>query len=80
MLRDGSLLAVLRTECAETGPMYRTRSADGGKTWEETEELYPFGVLPQLLTLENGVTVLAFGRPGVHLLFSKDGRGKESTI
>ena len=57
--------------------MYRTRSADGGKTWEETEKLCPFGVLPQPLTLDNGVTVLAFGRPGVHLLFSRDGKGEE---
>ena len=76
VLPDHSLLAVLRTECATTGPMYRTRSTDGGKTWTEPEKLWPFGVLPQLLTLENGVTVLAFGRPGVHLLFSRDGRGE----
>jgi hypothetical protein len=77
VLRDGSLLAVLRTECAKTGPMYRTRSIDGGKTWEPPEKLWPFGVLPQLLTLKNGVTVLSFGRPGVHLLISKDGQGRE---
>lgn len=77
VLPDGSLLAVLRTECAKTGPMYRTRSIDGGKTWGAPEKLWPFGVLPQLLTLDNGVTVLAFGRPGVHLLFSNDGKGEE---
>ena len=77
VLCDGSLLAVIRTECAKTGPMYVTRSTDQGKTWDKPEELWPFGVLPQLLTLENGVTVLAFGRPGVHLLFSKDGKGRE---
>jgi len=77
VLPDGSLLAVLRTECAKTGPMYRTRSTNGGKTWASPEKLWPFGVLPQLLTLDNGVTVLAFGRPGVHLLFSKDGKGEE---
>lgn len=76
VLPDGSLLAVLRTECARTGPMYRTRSTDGGENWTEPEEIWPFGVLPQLLTLENGITVLAFGRPGVHLLFSRDGRGE----
>jgi len=76
VLPDDSLLAVLRTECAKTGPMYLARSTDGGETWSEPEELWPFGVLPQLLTLENGVTVLAFGRPGVHLLFSRDGKGE----
>jgi len=35
----------------------RRKDVDGA------EELWPFGVLPQLLTLDNGVTVLAFGRP-----------------
>lgn len=77
MLPSGILLAVLRTECAKTGPMYVTRSEDGGKTWEDPEKLWPFGVLPQLLTLGNGVTVLTFGRPGVHLLFSIDGNGSQ---
>jgi len=77
VLPDGSLLAALRTECAKSGPMYRTRSTDGGVTWGPLEQLWPFGVLPQLLTLENGVTVLAFGRPGVHLLFSHIGRGQD---
>ncbi len=76
VLPDGSLLAVMRTECAKTGPMYKARSTDGGRTWSPPEELWPFGVLPQLLTLENGVTVLSFGRPGAHLLFSSDGKGE----
>ena len=57
--------------------MYRTRSTDGGKTWDGVKELCPFGVLPQPLTLENGVTVVAYGRPGVHLVFSTDGAGEE---
>lgn len=75
VLPDGSLFAVLRTTVAKTGPMYRARSTDGGKTWETPKEIWPFGVLPQLLSLDNGVTVLAFGRPGVHVLFYKDGQG-----
>ena len=77
VLRDGSLLAVLRTECAKTGAMYRTRSLDGGKTWDAPRKLWPFGVLPRILVLDNGVIVLAFGRPGAHLLFSQDGEGKK---
>jgi hypothetical protein len=57
--------------------MWRTRSTDGGKTWDPPERFWPFGVLPRLLTLKNGVTVLSFGRPGAHLLFSRDAkRGK----
>ena len=76
VLRDGSLLAALRTECARRGPMCCTRSTDGGKTWEKPEPVYPFGVLPKLLTLQSGVTALSFGRPGAHVLFSEDGEGR----
>ncbi len=77
VLRDGSLLAVLRTECFKTGPLFRSRSTDSGKTWSTPEQIWPFGVLPQLLTLDNGMTVLAFGRPGTHVLFSADGAGTQ---
>jgi hypothetical protein len=74
VLPDGTLLAALRTECARPGPLYVSRSQDEGKTWSVPEQAAPFGVLPRLLTLKNGVTVMAFGRPGTHLLFSRDGR------
>ena len=57
--------------------MYRTRSTDGGKTWTKPEKFCPFGVLPQLVTLGNGITVLSYGRPGVHLMFSNDPEGKK---
>ena len=38
-----------------------------------------FGVEPELLTLENGVTVVSYGRPGVELRFSCDGNGEKWT-
>lgn len=71
--KDGTLVAALRTECAKTGPLYAACSRDGGRTWAEPVHVHDFGVLPRLLPLENGVTVLSFGRPGVHLLFTRDG-------
>ena len=76
VLPDGSLLAVLRTTTAQLGSLYVSRSQDSGKTWSEPEILYSFGVMPRLLTLRNGVTILAFGRPGAYLLFSNDSKGK----
>ena len=72
-LSNGKLLAVIRTRSGMEGPMYYTHSVDGGKTWDNPKELHPFGVLPRLLTLDNGVTVVSFGRPGSHLLFTCDG-------
>ena len=35
--------------------------------------------MPRLLTLDNGVTVLLSGRPGVQLRFSVDGHGETWT-
>lgn len=80
VLPDGSLLAVLRTERGwetnqRTGIMYLAQSHDGGRNWSLPRAINPFGVFPRLLALDNGITVLSFGRPGVNLLFNIDGRG-----
>lgn len=56
-LADGSLLAVLRTDCVRQGPMFQVRSLDGGKTWTQPERIHPFGVRPHPLLLENGILV-----------------------
>ncbi len=74
LLKDGSLLAVLRTTDGHgVGPMYRSRSSNGGHTWTVPQPFTETGVLPRLLQLANGVLVLSSGRPGVDLRFSKDG-------
>jgi len=77
VMPDGSFLAIMRTtDGIGQGPMYSSRSTDIGKTWSRPEVMAPSGVLPRLLQLENGITVLASGRPGVQLRFSTDGAGK----
>lgn len=74
---NGTLVCVLRTtDNKGLGPMLLTTSHDSGKTWSALRLLENFGVVPRLLTLENGVTVLSYGRPGVRLLFSADGGGR----
>ncbi len=73
-LRDGSLFAVLRTTDGNgIGPMFKSRSTDGGSTWTRPQSFTETGVLPRLLLLGNGVLVLSSGRPGVDLRFSQDG-------
>jgi hypothetical protein len=80
MLPDGSLLCVLRTtDGLGVGPMYSSRSTDGGRTWTRPEAFSENGVLPRLLQLANGVMVLSSGRPGVQLRFSADGHGARWT-
>ncbi|MBP6963557.1 MAG: exo-alpha-sialidase [Armatimonadetes bacterium] len=80
ILADGSLLCVMRTtDGAGIGPMYSSRSKDMGKTWSKPKAFAPNGVLPKLLRLDNGVLVLASGRPGVQVRFCTDGNGQQWT-
>ena len=77
-LRDGSLYCVLRTTDGNgSGPMYRTRSTDSGRTWSKPAVIAPNGVMPRLLRLGNGMLVLSSGRPGVQLRVSKNGLGDD---
>lgn len=77
ILADGSFICILRS--GSTSPMYKTFSTDGGKTWTTPVPFSPNGVRPMLMRLNNGVLVLASGRPGVQLRFSLDGTGREWT-
>jgi hypothetical protein len=79
-LDDGSLLCVARTlDGLGPGPMYLSRSNDGGRNWSRPSAFAPTGVMPRLLRLGNGTLVLSSGRPGVELRFSFDGRGESWT-
>lgn len=80
ILQDGTFLCVMRTtDGYGNSPMYISRSKDQGITWTKPMPFTAAGVLPRLLQLENGVTVLASGRPGVQLRFSTDGKGEKWT-
>lgn len=80
VLSDGTFLCVMRTDSGlGRSPMYISRSTDQGVTWSKAVPFTPWGVLPRLLQLDNGVTVLASGRPGVQLRFSTDGKGEKWT-
>jgi len=81
VLKDGSFICIMRTSDGITGftPMYRARSTDKGVTWSKPVAFTKAGVLPRILQLENGVTVLAAGRPGVQLRFSVDEKGERWT-
>ncbi|WP_128548161.1 sialidase family protein [Larkinella soli] len=80
ILSDGSYLCVLRTaDGLGNSPMYLSRSTDRGATWSRPQAFTSSGVLPQLLQLKNGVTVLAAGRPGMQLRFSTGSGGLQWT-
>ncbi len=75
---DGRLVCAIRQEPHPRALML-TYSDDGGRTWSKPVKNHPFGVFPNLLLLENGILVLSFGRPGVLLKFSMDGKGRTWT-
>ena len=72
----GHLACIIRCTHHKQMPMLITYSSDKGKTWSNPKSLHDFGVMPQAILLENEVAALSFGRPGVQLLFSPDGKAK----
>lgn len=77
ILADSTFICVMRT--GSKSPMYQTFSTDNGKTWTDPKPFTSNGVRPRLMKLNNGVLVLASGRPGVQIRFSLDGTGRKWT-
>lgn len=53
-------------------PLYCSRSTDDGRTWTPPEQIADRGVCPNLVTLDNGIIVCTYSRPGNWLIFSDD--------
>ena len=52
-------------------------SLDSGQTWSHPRVFDDCGVWPRTLTLENGVTLAAYGRPGLYVRATADPTGLE---
>lgn len=77
-LRDGSVLAFVRTTDGNgPGPMYAAFSKDGGRTWGPAEVFDEIGVWPTFLTLDAGIILVAYGRPGLFIRATTDPAAKE---
>ncbi len=75
-LPDGSAFCLLRTtDGYGPGPMYWSKSTDGLKTWSKPKIFDKLGVWPELLTLDSGITVASYGRPGLFLRATDDPAG-----
>lgn len=74
---DGSVLCLIRTHdhISGVGPSYWCRSEDGGRTWSSPRVFDDRGVLPRMLTLDNGVTLASYGRPGLFVRATADPSG-----
>ena len=51
-------------------PIYLSSSIDDGKSWSIPDPITAFGVWPDALLLENGITAVSYGRPGNWLMFN----------
>lgn len=65
---DGSVICLMRTSDGNGhGPLYLTRSKDHARTWSKPvafDRSFDGGKMPQLLTLDNGVTLASYGQSG----------------
>jgi hypothetical protein len=77
-MADGSVICLMRTTDGNgPGPLYLSRSTDNGRIWSKPVVFDDLGVWPQLLTLKNGVTLSAYGRPGLFVRASTDPAGRK---
>ena len=79
-MADGSIIWIFRSAWAmstgiEWAPMYISRSTDLGYTWSKPKKFSNVGVLPRLCSLDCGVTLVCYGRPGIFVRGCDDGRG-----
>ena len=70
---DGSHLMLLRTGGGLYS--YKCRSTDNCRTWSKPVPFDRVGVYPVMLSLECGVTLASYGRPGVFLRATSDPTG-----
>lgn len=70
-MRSGGRIGIRKAPIFPT-PLYVSRSDDEGKTWTPPVPVADRGVCPYLVTLQNGVIVCSYARPGAWLIFSDD--------
>ena len=77
---NGDIICVMRSGGASgegvvtifPTPLYVSRSSDDGKTWTPPVGIADRGTCPSLVTLENGIIVCCYSRPGEWVIFSDD--------
>ncbi|MBQ7347218.1 MAG: hypothetical protein IJW55_04615 [Clostridia bacterium] len=72
---DGSIVMLMRT--GGNQPSYLVRSTDGCQTWSDPVIFDDVGVLPQIITLECGVSLASYGRDGMYMRATSDHSGLE---
>ena len=75
VMPDGSFLMLMRSG-GDGKPSYWVRSTNNGKSWSYPKQFDEIGVLPQMVTLNSGVTIATYGRPYMRIRATADPSGK----
>ena len=74
VMPDGSIMMLMRS--GGNSPSYRAISTDKCQTWTSFKKFDDIGVLPQMVTLDCGVSIATYGRPYMRIRATSDPSGK----
>ena len=75
VMPDGSVMILMRSG-GDSKPCYWARSKDNCKTWSIVKKFDEIGVLPQMVTLDCGVSIATYGRPYMRIRATSDPTGR----
>ena len=75
VMPDGSVMILMRSG-GDSKPCYWARSKDNCKTWSIVKKFDEIGVLPQMVTLDCGVSIATYGRPYMRICATSDPTGR----
>lgn len=76
VMPDGSVLILMRSG-GDGKPSYWARSTNKCKSWSVIKKFDDIGVLPQMVTLDCGVSIATYGRPYMRIRATSDPTGKK---
>ena len=74
VMPDGSIMMLMRS--GGNAPCYRAFSTDKCQSWSTVKKFDEVGVLPQMVTLDCGVSIATYGRPYMRIRATSDPSGK----
>lgn len=76
VMPDGSIMILMRSG-GDSKPCYWARSTNNCKSWSVIKKFDDIGVLPQMVTLDCGVSIATYGRPYMRIRATADPTGKK---
>ena len=74
VMPNGNLMILMRS--GGNAPSYWSYSTNKGKSWKSIKKFDDIGVLPQMVTLDCGVSIATYGRPYMRIRATSDPSGK----